>query len=111
MAVFFVCAGLIGVLAVLLTLNVGRMRTRKKIFLGDGGDKELLSAVRAHANLIELTPLALLLIWLMHGLIYRWRPTRFEDAGVEYVIEHEALRWRRIFSWIAERVRGGAAKN
>ena len=67
MAVFFVCAGLIGVLAVVLSLNVGRLRTSKKIFLGDGGDKELLGAIRAHANLIEFAPLALLLIWLMHG--------------------------------------------
>jgi uncharacterized membrane protein YecN with MAPEG domain len=66
-AVFFVCAGVIGILAVVLTLNVGRLRTRKKIFLGDGGDKELLAAIRAHANLIELAPLTLLLIWLMHG--------------------------------------------
>jgi uncharacterized membrane protein YecN with MAPEG domain len=67
MAVFFVCAGLIGVLAVLLTVNVGRLRTAKKIFLGDGGDKEMLSAIRAHANLIEFAPLVLLLIWAMHG--------------------------------------------
>ncbi len=67
MAVFFVCAGLIGVLAVLLTVNVGRLRTSKKIFLGDGGDKEMLSAIRAHANLIEFAPLVLLLIWAMHG--------------------------------------------
>ena len=67
MPVFFICAGLIGVLAVLLTANVGRLRTRKKIFLGDGGDPEMLSAIRAHANLIEFAPLCLLIIWLLHG--------------------------------------------
>lgn len=67
MAVFFVCAGLLGVLAALLTLNVGRMRGRKKIFLGDGGDPEMIKAIRAHGNLIELTPLILLLIWMLHG--------------------------------------------
>ena len=67
MAVIFVCAGLLGALAVLLTLNVGRMRGRKKIFLGDGGDPEMIKAIRAHGNLIELTPLILLLIWLLHG--------------------------------------------
>lgn len=67
MAVFFVCAGLIGVLAVLLTLNVGRMRTRKKISLGDGGDRDMIAAIRAHGNLIEFAPLCLLLIWLLHG--------------------------------------------
>jgi uncharacterized membrane protein YecN with MAPEG domain len=67
MAVFFICAGLLGLLAVGLTLHVGRMRTRKKIFLGDGGDAELTAAIRAHGNLLELTPLALILLWMMHG--------------------------------------------
>ncbi|CAN5227966.1 MAPEG family protein [soil metagenome] len=67
MPVFFICAGLIGVLAVLLTLNVGRMRTKKKIFLGDGGDRELIAAIRAHGNLVEFAPLCLLVIWLLHG--------------------------------------------
>jgi uncharacterized membrane protein YecN with MAPEG domain len=67
MAVFFVCAGLLGVLAALLTLHVGRMRGQKKIFLGDGGDPQMTAAIRAHGNLLELTPLALLLLWMMHG--------------------------------------------
>jgi uncharacterized membrane protein YecN with MAPEG domain len=66
-AVFFICAGLIGVLAVLLTLNVGRIRTRKKISLGDGGDPEMVAAIRAHGNLIEFAPLCLLIIWLLNG--------------------------------------------
>ena len=34
MPVFFVCAGLIGLLVVAMTLQVVRLRTRKKIFLG-----------------------------------------------------------------------------
>ncbi len=67
MAVFLVCAGLLGVLAAILTLYVGRMRGQKKIFLGDGGDPELTAAIRAHGNLLELTPFALLLLFMMHG--------------------------------------------
>lgn len=67
MAVFFICAGLIGVLAALLTLNVGRVRGKKRISLGDGGDPEMIAAIRAHGNLIEFAPLCLLLIWLLHG--------------------------------------------
>jgi uncharacterized membrane protein YecN with MAPEG domain len=67
MTVFFVCAGLLGLLATALTIHVGRLRVRKKIYLGDGGDAELLSAIRAHGNLIELTPLCLLLIYVLHG--------------------------------------------
>lgn len=67
MAVFFVCAGLLGLLAVALTIHVGRMRTKKKVFLGDGGDPELTAAIRAQGNLLELVPLTLLLLWMMHG--------------------------------------------
>jgi len=67
MAVFLICAGLLGLLAVALTVHVGRMRTRKKIFLGDGGDRELTAAIRAQGNLLELTPLILVLLWMMHG--------------------------------------------
>jgi uncharacterized membrane protein YecN with MAPEG domain len=67
MAVFFICAGLLGVLAAILTLHVGRMRGQKKIFLGDGGDPELTAAIRAQGNLLELTPLILVLLWMMHG--------------------------------------------
>ncbi len=66
MAVFFVCAGLLGLLAAVLTGYVGRVRLRTKIFLGDGGDPALLAAIRAQGNLIELTPLCLFLIYLLH---------------------------------------------
>jgi hypothetical protein len=65
MPVFFVCAGLIGLLAVILTVNIARLRGKKKINLGDGGDKEMQAAVRAHANLIEFAPLCLLLIYVV----------------------------------------------
>ena len=58
MPVFFVCAGLLGLLVVVLTVNVGIMRGRKKINLGDGGDPEMIAAIRAHANLIEFAPLS-----------------------------------------------------
>ena len=66
MAVFFVCVGLLGLLAVGLTVHVGRLRGKKRIFLGDGGDRELTAAIRAQGNLLELTPLTLLLLWMMH---------------------------------------------
>ena len=72
MPVFFVCAGLLVLLTVALTLHVGRLRGRKKIFLGDGGDPEMLAAIRAHANLVEFAPICLLLIYLaadFHGFV------------------------------------------
>jgi uncharacterized protein len=67
MTVFFVCAGILGLLTVVLGLNVARMRGRKRVSLGDGGDKDLTAAIRAHGNLIEWVPMCLLLIWLTHG--------------------------------------------
>jgi uncharacterized membrane protein YecN with MAPEG domain len=72
MPVFFVCAGLLGLLVAALTVNVGLMRGRKKIFLGDGGDPEMLSAIRAHANLIETAPLCLLLIYFASDFYGFW---------------------------------------
>jgi uncharacterized membrane protein YecN with MAPEG domain len=65
MPVFFVCAGLIGLLAVILTANISRLRRQKRINMGDAGDREMLVAVRAHANLIEFAPLCLLLIYFV----------------------------------------------
>jgi uncharacterized membrane protein YecN with MAPEG domain len=72
MPVFFVCAGLLGLLTILLGLNVARTRTRKKIFLGDGGDPEMLAAIRAHANLVEWMPLCLLAIYLASDFYGYW---------------------------------------
>ncbi|HMK80828.1 MAG TPA: phosphatase PAP2 family protein [Xanthobacteraceae bacterium] len=37
-----------------------------------------------------------LIIWLAHGLIYRWRATRLTDAQVEHAIEWVALAPRRL---------------
>ena len=72
MPVFFVCAGLLGLLVVVLTVNVGLMRGRKKINLGDGGDPEMIAAIRAHANLIEFAPLCLLLIYVASDFYGFW---------------------------------------
>src|SRR5260370_18001753 len=72
MPVFFVCAGLLGLLAAVLTVNVGIMRGRKKINLGDGGDPEMIAAIRAHANLIEFAPLCLLLIYMASDFYGFW---------------------------------------
>ncbi len=72
MPVFFVCAGLLGLLTIILGLNVARTRTRKKIFLGDGGDREMLAAIRAHANLVEWAPLCLLLIYIASDFYGFW---------------------------------------
>ena len=72
MPVFFVCAGLLGLLAVTLTVSVGRMRMQKKVYLGDGGDPEMLAAIRAHGNFMEYVPLCLLLIYVVSDFYTFW---------------------------------------
>ncbi|MCX7374247.1 MAG: MAPEG family protein [Alphaproteobacteria bacterium] len=69
-------AALLGLMLVALSIAVIRQRGRAKVALGDGGDKHLQRAIRAHANFVEFAPLALLLIamaewqgspaWLVH---------------------------------------------
>jgi uncharacterized membrane protein YecN with MAPEG domain len=72
MPVFFVCAGLLGLLAVSLTVSVGRLRMQKKIYLGDGGDPEMLTAIRAHGNFMEYVPLCLALIYFASDYYGYW---------------------------------------
>ncbi len=53
---------IIGLLAVVLTVNVIRNRVGLKINDGDGGSEPMRMAIRAHANFAQHAPLALLLI-------------------------------------------------
>ena len=47
-------------LAPILMFRVGQVRIGKKINIGDGGDKLMLSRIRAHGNFTENAPLTLL---------------------------------------------------
>lgn len=53
---------------VVLSLNVVRYRFGAKISLGNGDNKHLEMASRAHANFIEYVPIALLLMWFLESL-------------------------------------------
>ena len=50
-----------------LALQVIRLRRSNKAAFGDAGNTRLHRAIRAHGNLLELTPFALLLLFMMHG--------------------------------------------
>jgi uncharacterized membrane protein YecN with MAPEG domain len=65
-------AALLGLLAVFLTFRVIALRVRFRVNAGDGGHAALAQAIRAHANLIELAPLALLLLAFVEWSI-AWR--------------------------------------
>ena len=58
-------AGLCGLVLTWLSIKAGAMRGRKKISVGDGGDIEMLEAMRAHSNAVEYIPIGLILIGLI----------------------------------------------
>ncbi|MFO0997917.1 MAG: MAPEG family protein [Alphaproteobacteria bacterium] len=55
-------AGIAGMLFVVLSGHVIRLRFRRKTGIGDGGHADLQQAIRVHANFAEYVPFALLLI-------------------------------------------------
>ncbi|RKG64740.1 hypothetical protein D7V80_25770 [Corallococcus sp. CA054B] len=57
-------AALNAFLTLALSINVSLVRTKLKVFRGDGGHAGLGSAIRAHGNNVEQVPLALILLLL-----------------------------------------------
>ncbi len=76
-------AGLCGLLFIWLSWKVIVERQRSKVGLGDGGDPDLQRAIRVHANFIEYTPLALVLLALVDVMAeYDWLVHAFGIALV-----------------------------
>lgn len=57
-------AALIGILCVVLSVLVIRLRVRTKISIGDGGDKVLSRMTRVFGNFIEYAPLVVVMLAL-----------------------------------------------
>jgi uncharacterized membrane protein YecN with MAPEG domain len=55
-------AALLALVAIVLSVLVGRERVRSGVSLYEGGDRALAVAIRRHANFTEHVPLALLLL-------------------------------------------------
>lgn len=56
---------LLGLFFLPITLRVGFYRLSSKVFIGDGGDPEMIRRMRGQANFVETVPLAALLLVLM----------------------------------------------
>jgi uncharacterized protein len=58
-------AGLLGLVSLGVSFPAGSLRGKLGVSIGDGGNKDLLLAMRRHANFVEYVPLALILIALL----------------------------------------------
>lgn len=61
-------AGLNGLIAVWLAANVGRVRTRERVSIGDGANPAVVRAMRGHANFVEFVPLCLIQLVIIAAL-------------------------------------------
>jgi uncharacterized protein len=64
-AVTALYAALCSLLLLALTAQVVLHRRRSQVGLGNGGDRELLKAIRAHGNASETIPIQLILLLLL----------------------------------------------
>ena len=66
-------ASILALIFFALSIRTLRVRRKAQVAVGDGGNIQLLRAMRAHANFAEYTPFALLLIAFMEleGLSHR----------------------------------------
>ena len=71
MEITLLYTSLITIFAIFLALRNGVIRGKTKTMLGDGGSSELLQSMRAHGNLMEHAPIALILLLLleMQGVV------------------------------------------
>lgn len=65
MEITLLYASLLTILAIFLAIKVGMNRVDTNIMTGEGESFMLLQSVRAHGNLIEYAPLALILLALL----------------------------------------------
>ena len=65
---------LLALLYVVLGLQVSRLRRGNRVLFGDGDNRALRSAIRAHANFIEYVPIITLMVAMleMSGLGATW---------------------------------------
>lgn len=60
--------GLHALLLIYISYRVGQARNRLGVNLGDGGDPDMLKAIRTHANYTEYAPAALLGLFALASL-------------------------------------------
>ncbi len=71
-------AGILALISIVLANRAGMTRAKLQIPLGDGGNKDLIAAIRRHANFVEFVPLIVVMMamielngspkWWLHAL-------------------------------------------
>lgn len=97
---------LLALLALVLSIRVIRVRRTRKISLGTDGDEELTRAVRAHANLTEHMPLAILMMAFLE--LNDGSTLALHVAGLSLVVGRLVHAWSLPARWGQGRVAGMA---
>ena len=58
-------AAICGLFIAAMVLHVATLRRRFRVGIGDGGERQLALAVRAHGNAVETIPIALILLLML----------------------------------------------
>jgi hypothetical protein len=107
-------AGLNALILLVLSMRVVEARYRTQTPIGDGGKREMMAPLRAHANNAEYMPVALILlwalasplgrsIWLIHGVGATFTIGRILHAiGLSRSVGPSPLRFAgMLLTWIA----------
>jgi uncharacterized membrane protein YecN with MAPEG domain len=70
--IFAFYAAINGLIMLVLGILVVRARVQTQTLIGDGGKPEMAGPLRAHGNNTEWTPMAVLLIFVLHILAGPW---------------------------------------
>lgn len=105
-----------GLLLFLLMINVSRLRMKHQVAYGDGGNKQLMTSIRVHANGTEQVPIfalatlaltfagatelilsSLVIIFTLsrfihaYGMLFRSLTLRQAGAGISYISQGAAI--------------------
>jgi uncharacterized membrane protein YecN with MAPEG domain len=58
---------ILGIIFVFLSIRTLRLRRRLKIAIGDGGNEQMLRAMRVHSNFAEYVPIALIALLMVES--------------------------------------------
>ncbi|WP_168453180.1 MAPEG family protein [Sphingopyxis microcysteis] len=88
-----------------LSIRVGRVRTKEKVFIGDGGSEMVTRRMRAHSNFVENTAFVLILLALVElGLgssMWLWAVGALYLVGrILHAIGMDGMMWGRMVGTI-----------